>query len=305
MAQTYPEKMETRRVEIARLKIDPFYDLSFPADPEQRQKQAQRFTELPLIIVNADYVILFGSDFYRLFRAKKIEAVNVLQANIPATEALFINFNFHKALFGLNLYEKLVFIQRIMPLAPIREIYRKTGLDININPELLEKLACLCGETFKNILIQDKINLKTALRICAAAEKDRPSLVSLFEQVSFTSSQAQQILEMLEEICFRDKIPVDAVFEKINLIDLLPLERPQKTIIDALFKLRYPLYTNEEQEWQREIKKLNLPPHIKVAHSPFFEHQQIQLHATLKNIGDLKKISKHLRESHKKKNEKD
>jgi hypothetical protein len=305
MAQPYPEKMVTRRVKITRLKIDPFFDLSFPADPEQRRTQAQRFAQLPLIIVDTDCVILFGSDFYRLFRAKKIEAVNVLQADIPAKEALFINFNLHKALFGLNLYEKLIFVQRIVPLAPIREIYRKTGLDININPELLEKLACLCGKTFKKILIQDKINLKTALRICAAAQEDRTPLASLFEQVSFTSSQAQQILEMLEEICFRDKIPVYTVFEKINLKDLLLPERPQKTIIDALFKLRCPLYTNEEQAWQREIKQLNLPPHIQVSHSPFFEHQQIQLRAILKNIDDLKKISKHLRESHKKKNEKD
>lgn len=282
---------------LAGLKIDPFYDLSFPADPERRRAQVQRFAHLPFIIVDADSVVLFGSDFYRFFRAKNVEAVNVLQADLPAKEALFISVNLQQALFGLNLYEKLMFLRRIMPLADIPEIYRETDLDMNINPELTGKLAYLGGEAFKDILVQDKINLKTALRICAAAAADRSLLISLFEQVPFTSSQARQILEMIEEICFRDKIPVSAVFEKINLKNLLLPERPQKGIIGAVFKERYPLYTGEEQKWQREIKELDLPPHFKVSHSPFFEHPQIELHATLRNIGELKRISRSLKES--------
>ena len=68
------------------------------------------------------------------------------------------------------------------------------------------------------------------------------------------------------------------------------MEKPQKAIIDELFKYRYPVYTGAEKEWQKKIKELDLPDHIKVTHYPFFEKKQLELTVRVKDMDEFKKV---------------
>ena len=285
-------------MKLDELKAADKFLLSFPLQPELYYQLWEKFAPLPLIVVNQQNEILFGIDFYHFLKLKNAAEAGVIQLDIPDKEALVLNYNLKEKFTGLNLYEKLVFIKRWtastpykdMPPAEASEIYGKTGLDIAVNRELLEKLDMLLSTVFRDALINEHINLKTGLRLCNFHQEDSEVLLDIFARVPFSSSHQLKIVEMAEEILFRDKCTMGAVFEKLNIEQYMDMEKPQKKIIDELFKYRNPIYTEAEKKWQEEIETLDLPDNIKVSHYPFFEKKQLELTIHLQDAGELKKM---------------
>ncbi|MCP5054193.1 MAG: hypothetical protein GY940_43905 [bacterium] len=288
--------MELEIIEINRLKVVDKFLLSFPLKPELYEELAERFFGYPLIIVNPRNEILFGIDLVHWLKESGQTETPVLKMNITDKEALFLSYNLKEKYTGLNLYEKLVFIKKVLPLADKGEIYSKTGLDVNMNRPLLEKLDRLLEGRFKTPLIQEKIILKSAVALCGFASPDREALLTLFENIPFTSSQQLKILEMAEEILFRDKCLVSDIFKKIGIDPATEKEKPQRTIIGMLFEFRNPLYAAGEKKWQEEINALELPNNMQVTHYPFFEKKQLEITVRLADEEELKQFAVKIKE---------
>ena len=277
---------------LSDLRIDPFYDFLCAADKELRLRQAESFAALPMVVVDSTGVIMAGHEFYRLFQSRGLEEITVLRAKLSKAEALCLNFNVSNPLFTLNLLEKLRFTQRILTELDARDVYHHVNLDLNINRQLQSHLNILLSDEFQYLLMQDRVNLKTALRICDLEAADRIAVIGLFQQIAFTSSQCLHILEMLEEICFRDKTPVRQVLETIDIESVKLDKKPQPAVLDALAKHRYPMYSQAEEEWQERIEALNLPGNMKVRHAPFFEKKNIEVTTLFEDFGQLERFSK-------------
>jgi len=282
--------MQIKNVKLADLKLVDKFLLSFPLRPELYYELRGKFAYLPLIIVNNENEIVFGIDYYRLLESRMISETPVLQIDIPDKDALILNYNLKEKLTGLNLYEKLVFVKKMTLLAGEAEIYQKTGLDITINTELFEKLDLLLSTAFRDALMNEHIGLKSGLKFCDFPPGDSDVLLELFGRVPFSSSHQLKILEMTEEILFRDKCALEDIFEKLGIRQYMEGEKPQKKIIDELFKYRYPTYTEAEEKWQKEIKNLRLPGKMKVTHYPFFEKKQMELTIRLQDTEELKRL---------------
>jgi hypothetical protein len=140
--------------------------------------------------------------------------------------------------------------------------------------------------------MEETICLKTGLKLCDFLPDDRETLLDLFAKIPFTTSHQLKILEMAEEIIFRDKCSMNETFEKLNIEQYIDtdMEKPQRRIIDALFKYRNPIYTESEAKWEEEIKSLHLPDNMKVTHFPFFEKKQLELTINLQDLGELKRF---------------
>ena len=282
--------MQIKNVKLADLKAVDKFLLSFPLRPELYDELREKFGHLPLIIVNKENEIVFGIDYYRLLESRMMLETAVLQVNISERGALILNYNLKEKFTGLNLYEKLVFVKKVMPLAEQAEVYQKTDLDITINTELLGKLDLLLSTAFRDALMNEHIGLKSGLELCDFPLEDSDLLLELFRRVPFSSSHQLKILEMTEEVLFRDKCALEDIFEKLGIWQYLDMEKPQKKIIDELVKYRYPTYTQAEEKWQEEIKNLRLPDKMKVTHYPFFEKKQMELTIQLQDTEELKKI---------------
>lgn len=285
--------MEIKNVTLDGLKIADKFLLSFPLRPKLYHELRQKFVNLPFIIVNKEYEIIFGIDYHRFLKSKGIVYADVLQMDIADKEALFLNYNLKEKLTGLNLYEKLVFTRKVLFLVPLgdkAEIYRWTDLDIDINRELVDKLDLLLSTEFRSRLVAESISLKSGLSLCDFQPDDREILLGLFAGVPFSSSHQLKILEMVEEILFREKCSLAEVFERLNIARYMELERPQKAIIDAFFKYRNPVYMESEAKWEEEMKRLNLPGNMKVTHYPFFEKKGLELTIQLKDAGEFKRL---------------
>jgi len=282
--------MNIKNVKLADLKPVEKFLLSFPLRPELYVELREKLDHLPLIIVNQENEIVFGIDYYRWLEARRILETTVLQIGIPDKDALILNYNLKEKFTGVNLYEKLAFVKKVIPLAEQSEIYQKTSLDISINPELLEKLDLLLSTAFRDALMNEHISLKSGLKLCDFPPGDSDVLLELFGRVLFSSSHQLKILEMTEEILFKDKCALEDIFEKLGFLKYLDMEKPQKKIIDELFTYRYPTYTEAEEKWQKEIKNLRLPDKMKVTHYPFFEKKQMELTIQLQDAEELKKL---------------
>jgi hypothetical protein len=282
--------MNITNIKLADLKpVDKFL-LSFPLRPGLYQELKEKFPHLPSIIVNQENEIVFGIDYFRWLESRRITETFVLQVNILEKDALILNYNLKEKFTGLNLYEKLVFVKKVLPLAGEAEIYQKTGLDITLNPELGQKLDLLLSTVFRDVLMNEQISLKSGLKLCDFPPGDMDVLLELFGRALFSSSHQLKILEMTEEILFRDKCGLEDIFEKLGIRQCLEMEKPQKKIIDELFKYRYPIYIDAEEKWRVEIKNLRLPDKLKVTHYPFFEKKQMELTIQLQDAEELKKI---------------
>lgn len=282
--------MEVINIRLANINIDDFYNLSHPVRPEICYQIMKKMSPLPAMIINNNNILIHGIDIYYYFKAKKQISVEAFKIDILPEEALILNYNLKEKLFGINLYEKLLFIKKMRPYINPKELQKKTKLNIPINPELLSKLDLLCGNEYKNVLIDEKISLKTALKICLFKKKDQKVLLKVFQKIAFSVSQQLKLIEMFEELLFRDKCAIEDIMNKVKINRFLDQEKPQKKILSQIFKLRYPLYTKMENEWQEEVKKIKLPNQVNIFHAPFFEKKEIELKAKFKNLDEIKEM---------------
>jgi hypothetical protein len=268
------------------------FRLSFPVKKRAYDNLKKKFSPIPFILVNHSRELIFSLDYFYCLTSSTVDQVEVTQLDTSDEEALFINYNLKEVLTGLNLFEKLVFIHKITPLVKRSDIYQNTNLDININDELIKKLALLISDEFSEVLSKERISLKSALTLCEFLPQDRKYMRDLFLDISFSNSHQQKVLELIEELIFREKHTVSNIFEKLGIHRYIELEKPQKHILHELFKFRYPLYQKHEREWEQKIKNVKMPGHMKLTHSPFFEKRGLQLTIELNSLEELKKIIK-------------
>jgi len=287
--------MEIKKIKLKDIKLDNLYILSFPIKPEIYDELKIKFPHLPFIIVNKEGSVIYGIDSYFFFKSNGFKEITVLEMDLSKKDALFLNYNLKERFSGINLFEKFIFLKKILNYSEKNEILRRTNIDLDINKKLLEKLGLITSDEFKDVLIDNKITFKTLIRLCDFKKEDRKDIVALFNGVSFTYSYQIKILEMLEEILFRDKSSIKDIWEKLQIYKYLNLEKPQKKIVEEMFKFRYPVYTEKEREWQREIKNIKLGKNMKVSHYPFFEKREIELKVFFQNIDEIRKMQKIIR----------
>lgn len=284
--------MEIKKIKLKDLKVEDLYILSFPIRPEIYNELKIKFPHLPFIIVNKESSVIYGIDSYYFFKSNGFKEVSVLEMDLSKKDALFLNYNLKERFYGINLFEKFIFIKKILNYSEKNEILRRTNIDLDISKELLEKLDLITSNEFKDVLIDNKITFKTIIRLCDFKKEDRKDIIALFNRVSFSYSYQIKILEMLEEILFRDKSSIKEIWEKLQIYKYLNLEKPQKKIVEEIFKFRYPVYTEKEREWQREVKNIKLGENMKISHYPFFEKRQIELKIFFQNIDEIKEMQK-------------
>ena len=275
--------MLTIDLKLEDISRDDIYDFSFPQDPQRYAALEEKFPGLPLLIVDKAKRVVWGHDYLRLLLGRGQENAVILEANIDPATALFLNFNLSNRLFGLNLYEKLLFVKKIFSLCPVAEIRRRADLDFNLNDTLLQRLDALLSDPLRQVLAAGQLALKAAVRLPDIAPPDRLAVLGLFKEVKFSESQQLQVMQFLEETAFREKKSFARILAALGLPHLLRLEMPQHKIMEALNRRRFPACSRRESEWRQWQKKMTIPGRLLLAHVPFFAKEEIQISLTAKN----------------------
>jgi len=292
--------METIDIQLADIAADDAYAFSYPHLPERWQGVEEKFPGLPLLVIDGQRRVLCGHDYLLLLRQRGTARAGALRLDLPPVECLALNYNVLDRLFGLNLYEKLLFVKKISPLLPDAEVLRRAHLGFPLNDELRRRLDVLLSEPFRLCLAAGRIGLKTALKLAGQPEADRLVQLQVLRSCGFSESQQWQMAQVLEEIAFREKKPIAEVLAAGDLPGLLAGEMPQKKFLDALGELRYPALSRREREWEAWRKKTVPVRGVSVIHAPLFAREEIQVTLTVKDrdaaeklLGKLKKTLAH------------
>jgi hypothetical protein len=281
--------MQQVEMRLADISPDEDYAFSYPRLPERYAGAAEKFPGLPLLVVDGRVRVVCGHDYLLLLYGRGETAAPVLRVDLAAADALLLNYNLTNRLFGLNFYEKLLFVKKIAPLLPVAEIQRRAELGFALSEPLLQALDVLLSVPFRSCLAAGRLGLKAALKLAALEEADRLALLCIFQSSGFSESQQGLVVQMLEEIAFREKKPIAAVLAAGSLSSLLAGEMPQKKFLEALNGLRYPAYSRMEKEWKTWRKKAAADG-LSLSHVPFFAGEEVQITLTVKNRGQADKL---------------
>jgi len=273
---------------------DDAFLFSFPRLPGRWADAEKKLPGLPLLVVDSGRRVVCGHDYLLLLRRRGAERCAALQVDLPAEECLLLNYHALELLFGLNLYEKLLFVSKIAALLPGGEIQRRARLGFPLNEALRKRLDVLLSNPFRACLAAGRLGLRTALKLAGQGKADREAQLGVFGVCGFSESQQRQLAQMLEEIAFRDKKPVAAILASGGLLGLLAGEMPQTKFIDALSGLRYPACARREKEWRAWQGKA-AAGRVALRHAPFFASEEVQVTVSLPDRIEAEKLLRRLK----------
>jgi hypothetical protein len=282
--------MQAADMRLADIRGDDTYAITYPSVPERYAGAAERFPGLPLLVVDRERRIVCGHDLFLLLRRRGENRARALQVELDLAAGLLLNFNLLDGLFGLNLYEKLLFVAKIAPLLAAGEIQRLAALGFSLDDSLMRRLPVLLSEHFRDCLARGRLGLKTALRLAGLEETERLALLRVFGAAGFSESQQGQILRALEAIAFREKKTIAAVLAAPGPASLLETEMPQKRFLEALNARRYPALSRMERKWDAWRRKAEKRGGASLRHAPLFSGEEVQVTVTVKSRAEAEKL---------------
>jgi hypothetical protein len=287
--------MQVIELRLTDVCLDDALDITFPRHPQRAAELERKFPGLPLLIVDQGLRLVWGHEYMRCLLDRGEDHAWGLKMDVAADQALLLNFNLSNRMFGLNLYEKLLFVKKISRYLKPDEIQRQADLGFALNDELLQQLDRLLHVSSRRLLAAGQLCLKAALRVAAFPARDRRALLKLFSQVRLSESQQLLAAQMLRESAFREKKPLVNLLRALPLDALLAQEMPQQRIMAEIRRQRFPELTRCEAEWRQWEKKRSVPGRLTLAHVPLFAGKEIQISLTVKNRLEADKLLEKLK----------
>jgi hypothetical protein len=264
-------------IPLAGISSADFYRLSYPLRPDLYARMEDRFPGWPLLALDRENRVVYGHDYVSLLKKRREGACRALRLDIHEGEGLLLNFGIKKILTGLNFFEQLLFVRKILPFFPVADIQRRADLSFAVGELLPDKLEVLLRPPFRPVLIDDRVGLKSALRLLDLPGDDREALLEVLASAAFTENQQLRLIELAEETAFARKEPALRVLSRAGVHRLLKREMPQKQILASLFRLRYPIFSKDEKLWLEKIGKIAPGRGVQVRRYPFAEKTEMEV----------------------------
>lgn len=268
--------MVIKKLKISDIKDFDKYCLSFPPLSELGKKLTDRFPNTPLISIDTNYTLITGHDIIEFYKSVSIDDFSAVVIE-DRPENIFAAYNYIDTFGNPGVIEKLIFIKKAMSSFNLKQIRTECTIDIKISPEIIENIDLLISGKTAGLLKEGRVSLKNYMKLCKDFSiENRTTLIQLFTSYSFSHSNQQKILEIAEDLIFREK----RLFNEI--IDLS--EKTSKAVLKELINLRYPALSEQTSKWDNTIKSLKLPDDIKLTHSDNFESRKVEVTITAQDL---------------------
>jgi hypothetical protein len=145
----------------------------------------------------------------------------------------------------------------------------------------LQSLSLLSHE-WKELVIKKEISLLNAAKISSFSLVDQNVLSAALSGLKLGENKLRESLEMAEEICKRDEIPVNELFSSghfklLGRQENLNINEKTEQFRKALKTIRYPEFSRKQQEFHDFRKKLLLPPSVSLEPPESFEGDKLKV----------------------------
>lgn len=278
--------MGMQRILLEAIQIDDFFRLSFPLRPDLYAGIERRFPQWPLLAVDRENRIVCGHDYVSLLKRRRQMECRGLRIDLDEGNGLLLNFSVKQSLTGLNLFEHVMFVRKALPFFTEREIQRRADIPFPVSEVRPKMLDALLRPPFGRLLASNRIGLKSARKLLEWPEGDRAAVLGVFAAAVFSENQQLRIIDLVEETSFARKEPALRVLSRAGIPRLVKQEMPQKRILESLFRLRYPRYSESEDRWLQKIGEFTRDGRVQVRRYPFDEKKEVEL---IIRVGDGEK----------------
>ncbi len=224
--------------------------------------------------------------------------------HISDKEALLISM--HQSIFArpLNLIEKANILSKFMGIGLSQEeiiTIIMPVMGIAPSPKLLQDYPALrdLPDEVKYYIVENNFVLINALKFLKFPPSQLQVLVNFLNRYHMGNNQFKEIITLLYEISRRDGIGINTLLSKQEIIDIEKddrLSQPQRfeAVKRFLKSRRLPHLSRMEEEFEKAVKELKLPPFIRISPPLFFEGDRYKLEASFSSENDIKKIIERL-----------
>ena len=196
----------------------------------------------------------------------------------------------------LNLIETSRALNLLMDTSQDHQQLKKAALMLGlpVNPAVVKKLEQICrlAIPIQEGILSDTINLSMALELGKMDAQDAEMLVTLFKRLKLGLNKQRELLQFVTEIAKREDISIQQLIAEPPLQDLLKnadMDRAtrRQQIRTMLRQRRYPVITEAEANYQKQVRQLKLGKDIQLIAPRDFEGTTYALTLHFKNERDL------------------
>ncbi len=265
------------------------YSLSCPSRKERCAELAAGLAPFPLLVATAEGELAAGHDFgeWLLARDGPLATAPVwVLPPLPEVEVLRFGYRWRERFVGLNPAEKLLFVRRIAGRISPAELRRQTGFDLPLTPPLLARLDTLLAEPFVSPLAAARISVSHAVTLAGCAAEEARPLLDLLAAIPFSSGDQRNLIDWSRQAARRLDWSLAEVVSLVAPPATRSAEMPQKQILAALRRLRFPEAMAAGDRWREEMGTRKLPAGTELRHDPFFEKGEIELRMRFATLDD-------------------
>jgi hypothetical protein len=174
-------------------------------------------------------------------------------------------------------------------------------LDLEPSAKLFSRYAELSSleSVILDALAKGTLHERIAFALMPFVQGDRLALYHLFEELPFSVSVQEEIVETVVEIGHRDKLTPAEVIDKKEVRDFReahrrPARQRAQSIRNHLQARRAPRLAARKERFAREVCELGLPSGVRLVPPPYFEGPKWSLECTFERTEELAARLRHV-----------
>jgi hypothetical protein len=199
---------------------------------------------------------------------------------------------------ALNLIEQSRALNLLSPFYPAVESLSKAASELRLpsHPVLISKIKILSvlPQSVQDAVMTGLISLPVAIGLTQMNSRISTALTELFSELKLGMNQQRELMILFQEIAFREKkdlldIILDAGIQEIRNSSTMDGNQKTSRMKGLLIKMRFPVKTAMEEEFQSIIKKMKLGQGVSLKPPRNFEGRNFSLLFEFEDMESLKK----------------
>lgn len=202
----------------------------------------------------------------------------------------------------LSIVEQIVFFEKLLQAASMEvAIPMLEQLGYKPQEHILQGLLKLrsVSAAVLQAMHAGTVHQKNAKKLLHLSVPDQESIVQLITGLHFGGSKQQKLIDLCMELVMRRGIPLKQILVDFPTADALgqPLNIPQHgaTLLSWLHDQCFPQLSQAENNFNRRVGRLDLPPTMQIDHTPAFENEEITLSLRFSDWSSLEEVIDEIR----------